>query len=103
MSAAGPSQGRPRERGEAQARRARPRAWVPADTSLHRIGTMFASAEANSCLSEGRRDSAKGAPINVRLSVVIPTLDRPGQLRACLGALARDYPADAETIVVADG
>ena len=103
MSAAGPSQGRPRERGEAQARRARPRAWVPADTSLHRIGTMFASAEANSSLSEGRRDSAKGAPINVRLSVVIPTLDRPGQLRACLDALARDYPADAETIVVADG
>ncbi len=31
MSAAGPPRGRPRARGEAQARRARPRAWTAAD------------------------------------------------------------------------
>ena len=39
----------------------------------------------------------------IRISVVIPTLDRPGPLAACLAALAMDFPPDAETIVVADG
>src|SRR5262245_42931178 len=39
----------------------------------------------------------------VRISVVIPTLDRPGPLTACLTALAAGFPADAETIVVSDG
>ncbi len=39
----------------------------------------------------------------VRISVVVPTLDRPGPLTACLTALAADFPQDAETIVVADG
>jgi len=38
-----------------------------------------------------------------RISVVIPTLDRPGPLSACLTALAVGFPPDAETIVVADG
>ena len=39
----------------------------------------------------------------VRISVIIPTLDRPGPLAACLAALAVDFPLDAETIVVSDG
>jgi glycosyltransferase involved in cell wall biosynthesis len=39
----------------------------------------------------------------VRISVVIPTLDRPGPLTACLAALEPGFPPDAETIVVADG
>lgn len=39
----------------------------------------------------------------IRISVVIPTLDRPGPLTACLTALAAAFPPDAETIVVADG
>ena len=39
----------------------------------------------------------------IRISVVIPTLDRPGALTACLAALAFEFPPDAETIVVADG
>lgn len=39
----------------------------------------------------------------IRISVVIPTLDRPGPLTACLTALATEFPPDAETIVVADG
>ncbi len=37
------------------------------------------------------------------ISVIIPTRDGNDSLRACLGALARDFPADAETIVVSDG
>lgn len=39
----------------------------------------------------------------IRVSVIIPTLDRPGPLAACLGALAAGFPPDAETIVVSDG
>jgi GT2 family glycosyltransferase len=38
----------------------------------------------------------------VRLSVVIPTLDRPVRLTDCLRALAASFPADAETVVVSD-
>ncbi len=38
-----------------------------------------------------------------RITVVIPTFERPGPLSACLTALAVAFPADAETIVVADG
>lgn len=38
-----------------------------------------------------------------RISVIIPTCDRIGPLRNCLGALAQAFPADAETIVVSDG
>jgi GT2 family glycosyltransferase len=38
-----------------------------------------------------------------RVSVVIPTLDRPGPLTACLRALACSFPPDAETVVVSDG
>jgi len=38
-----------------------------------------------------------------RITVVIPTFERPGPLSACLTALAVGFPADAETIVVADG
>lgn len=38
-----------------------------------------------------------------RISVVIPTLDRPGPLTACLQALTRSFPPDAETVVVSDG
>lgn len=37
-----------------------------------------------------------------RLSVIIPTRNRPGPLATCLGALARSFPEDAETIVVSD-
>jgi GT2 family glycosyltransferase len=39
----------------------------------------------------------------VRVSLIVPTLDRPEALRACLAALAVGFPADAETIVVDDG
>ena len=39
----------------------------------------------------------------IRISVIIPTFDRPGPLAACLAALAHSFPPDAETIVVADG
>jgi glycosyltransferase involved in cell wall biosynthesis len=38
-----------------------------------------------------------------RLSVIIPTRDGNGPLRACLDALVPSFPADAETIVVIDG
>jgi glycosyltransferase involved in cell wall biosynthesis len=38
-----------------------------------------------------------------RVSIVIPTRGRPRPLRACLEALARAFPPDAETIVVHDG
>jgi GT2 family glycosyltransferase len=39
----------------------------------------------------------------IRISVVIPTWNRPGPLAACLGALTASFPPDAETIVVSDG
>ena len=39
----------------------------------------------------------------IRISVIIPTLDRPGPLVACLDALRAKFPPDAETIVVSDG
>ncbi len=39
----------------------------------------------------------------IRISVVIPTWDRPGSLAACLEALAVSFPPDAETVVVSDG
>ncbi len=38
----------------------------------------------------------------IRISVVVPTFDRPGPLRECLAALAADFPSDAEAIVVDD-
>ena len=47
MSAAGPSQGRPRERGEAQARRARPRARMAADRWTLRVPSECNEAAAN--------------------------------------------------------
>jgi len=46
MSAAGPSRGHLRERGEARARRARPRAWVAADTAMQQVGCNGAEAVA---------------------------------------------------------
>jgi glycosyltransferase involved in cell wall biosynthesis len=39
----------------------------------------------------------------IRITVVIPTRDRPGPLAACLGALAVSFPPDAEAVVVSDG
>jgi glycosyltransferase involved in cell wall biosynthesis len=39
----------------------------------------------------------------IRVSVIIPTFDRPGLLAACLGALSESFPPDAEAIVVSDG
>ena len=44
MSTAGPSQGRPRERGEAKARRARPRAGMAGDAG--RLPVTIGSKEA---------------------------------------------------------
>ena len=55
VSAAGPSQGRLRERGEAKARGARPRARAAADREMLRIAHVRAEAAWNSSLSEGRR------------------------------------------------
>jgi GT2 family glycosyltransferase len=37
-----------------------------------------------------------------RISVVIPTRDRPGPLTDCLRALVTSFPTDAETVVVSD-
>ena len=39
----------------------------------------------------------------IRITVIIPTLDRPAQLAACLAALVPDFPPDAETLVIDDG
>jgi len=39
----------------------------------------------------------------IRISLIIPTCNRPRQLASCLSALSASFPADAETIVVADG
>ena len=47
MSAAGPSQGRLHERGEAQARSARPRVLVAADTRLLRFARPYKEAARN--------------------------------------------------------
>jgi GT2 family glycosyltransferase len=38
-----------------------------------------------------------------QISVVIPTRDGAGPLKACLAALARSFPPNAETVVVWDG
>jgi glycosyltransferase involved in cell wall biosynthesis len=38
-----------------------------------------------------------------RISVIIPTRDASGPVRACLHALVPSFPQDAETIVVSDG
>ena len=46
---AGPTQGRPCERGEAQARSARPRAWAAADSMARRVARL-------------RKEAANGAP-----------------------------------------
>lgn len=39
----------------------------------------------------------------IRTTVIIPTRDAAGPLRACLEALVVGFPSDAETIVVLDG
>ncbi len=39
----------------------------------------------------------------IRTSVIIPTRDGTGPLKACLSALRGSFPPDAETIVVLDG
>lgn len=39
----------------------------------------------------------------MRISVIIPSYNRSEPLLACLSALAVDFPADAEVIVVSDG
>lgn len=38
-----------------------------------------------------------------RIAVIIPTLNRPDSLQACLQALSDNFPCDAEVIVVSDG
>ena len=48
MSAAGPSRGRPYERGEAQARSARPRVRMAADMGLLRVSLERKEAARNS-------------------------------------------------------
>lgn len=53
MSAAVPSQGRPRKRGEGQARRARPRVWMEADNAVLRIAIGPTEAAANYTPSGG--------------------------------------------------
>jgi len=39
----------------------------------------------------------------MRISVVVPTFNRPQQLKKCLQGLNVDFPGDAEVIVVSDG
>ena len=53
MSAAGPSEGRPRERGEAEARRARPRALTAADTAVRPMPNEDKEAARNSAPTGG--------------------------------------------------
>jgi len=62
MSAAGPSQGRPREQGEAKARRARLRARVAADPTMQRVGHDVAEAAAN-CSPSGGSAAAAAASV----------------------------------------
>ena len=52
-----------------------------------------------------QNDDAMKADSNTQFSIIIPTYNRPCQLRACLQALARlDYPSERfEVIVVDDG
>lgn len=41
--------------------------------------------------------------IPLRVSVLIPTRNRPAQLTACLKALSVSFPSDSEVIVISDG
>ena len=59
MSAAGPPQGRPRERGEAQARRARARAWTAADTPLRGFANRLTEAANSALWGAAQRHSRK--------------------------------------------
>ena len=61
MSTEGPSRGRPCERGEAQARRARPRAWAKADA--HSRPLSFACDEAVACSPCGGSVAAPAASV----------------------------------------
>jgi glycosyltransferase involved in cell wall biosynthesis len=53
----------------------------------------------------GRSPAENGSiePALFRASVIIPTLNRPQQLLACLELLSVDFPGDSEVIVVSDG
>ena len=53
MSAAKPPRGRPRERGEAEARSARPRTWAEADKTTPQMAKQGAEAGANPALRGG--------------------------------------------------
>jgi hypothetical protein len=53
MSGAGPSQGRPRERGEAKARRARPQARGKADAKISHLAIPCKEAASNCTPSGG--------------------------------------------------
>jgi hypothetical protein len=59
MSAAGPTHGRSCERGEAQARSARPRAWMAADATLSRFARCRNEAAARPPVG-GDREAISG-------------------------------------------
>ncbi len=63
QSAAGPSRGRPCERGEAQARRARPRAWTAADAMPLDNSRWSKEAAARPLLEEGVREVRPAASL----------------------------------------
>jgi hypothetical protein len=63
MSAAGPSQGRLRERGEAKARRARPRARAAADAQTHPMPCGRKEAEWNCGGSAAAESSNEAASV----------------------------------------
>ena len=63
MSTTGPSQGRPRERGKAQARRARARAWMAAEAESVRLEVWC--NEAANCAPSGGSAAAHAASVGV--------------------------------------
>lgn len=71
------------------------------DETAHRLGRRLVDAG----MAHPRpRAPARPATVGVRVSVVIPVLDRPGPLTACLASLRRtDEGADLPVVVVDDG
>src|SRR5436309_1446758 len=84
MSAAGPSHGRPRERGEAKGRRARPRAWMAADREALRVA-VWSNEAAHYSASGGGAVAALVTPA-ARVGAVIRHRDKPREAGARYGA-----------------
>ena len=95
MSAAGPPQGPPSQRGEAQARRARPRARMAADTQGHPLALSGEEAAAN-CSPSGGSAAATAASVGAhrtRIAMVLLAF-------AVLAAFPRFAQPDYLTLVL---